>query len=327
MRTCRVGRMLQIVTALQSGQNSRVDDLAEFHKVSRRTVFRDLKELKENGIPCWHNSKMHTYSISPGFFLPPINLNHKEAMSLFLLSYKVRNHFNIPFKNAVLLAAMKIENNLPAEIRQYCNASLQNISVKPNPQAKIDLLDRIFTQLQEAILKKKTVRICYYMPQERTGIVFDLNPYHLMYNDHTWYVLGKSGLRNGVSAFRLNRIKELTTLEKCFIQDEQFDIREYLGRAWSMMPEGRLYHVKLRFLPEVAHDVAEVQWHTTQTATFQEDGSAIVEFRVDGLNEIIWWVLSYGDQVEVLSPKVLRQRICQIAQKMMKANQEESVAR
>jgi predicted DNA-binding transcriptional regulator YafY len=239
----------------------------------------------------------------------------------------VRNHLNIPFKNAVLLAAMKIENNLPAEIKQYCGAALQNISIKPNPQARIDLLDRIFTQLQEAILKKKIVRICYYLPRERTGIVFDLSPYHLMYNDHTWYVLGKSGIRNGVSAFRLNRIKELTTLEKCFIQDEQFDIREYLGRAWSMIPEGRLYHVKLRFLPEVAHDVAEVQWHSTQEVSFEDDGAAIVEFRVDGLNEITWWILNYGDQVQVLSPKVLRQRICQIAQKMMKANQEESVAR
>ena len=53
------------------------------------------------------------------------------------------------------------------------------------------------------------------------------------WTDHTWYVLGKSGIRNGVSAFRLNRIKELTTLEKCFIQDEQFDIREYLALEFS----------------------------------------------------------------------------------------------
>ena len=53
-----------------------------------------------------------------------------------------------------------------------------------------------------------------------------------------------------------------------------------------MMPEGRLYNVKLRFLPEVAHGIAEVQWHSTQTVTFEDDGSAIVQFRVDGLNEI-----------------------------------------
>jgi hypothetical protein len=41
-----------------------------------------------------------------------------------------------------------------------------------------------------------------------------------------------------------------------------------------MLPS--LYNVKLTFLPEVAHDVAEVQWHSTQTVTFENGGSAIV---------------------------------------------------
>ncbi len=87
-----------------------------------------------------------------------------------------------------------------------------------------------------------------------------------------------------------------------------------------MAPEGRLYHVKLKFLPEVACSVSEVQWHSTQTVTFEDDGSAIVEFRVDGLNEITWWILSYGDQVQVLAPKILRQKIIEIAQNMVKQN-------
>ena len=54
--------------------------------------------------------------------------------------------------------------------------------------------------------------------------------------------------------------------------------------------------------------------------TFNDDGSAIVEFLIDGLNEITWWILSYGDRVQVLAPKILRQRIIEIAQKMVNAN-------
>ncbi|MBA7682263.1 hypothetical protein ES703_90612 [subsurface metagenome] len=87
-----------------------------------------------------------------------------------------------------------------------------------------------------------------------------------------------------------------------------------------MIPEGRLYDIKLRFLAEVAHDVADVQWHSTQRVTFENDGSAIVEFRVDGLNEITWWILSYGSRVQVLAPRILRQKIIEIAQKMVKVN-------
>jgi predicted DNA-binding transcriptional regulator YafY len=40
-----------------------------------------------------------------------------------------------------------------------------------------------------------------------------------------------------------------------------------------------------------------------------------VEFRVDGIEEISWWILGYGDQVEVLSPAVLRKRTAQTAKR------------
>jgi len=203
MKRSRVGRMLQILTALQSGRNNRVDDLAEMYTLSKRTIFRDLKELKEIGISCRYNTKTNSYSTEPGFFLTPTNPNRKEAMGVLLL----------------------------------------------------------------------------------------------------------------------NRIKELNRLDKGFVKDEDFDINEYLGKAWSLIPEGRLYHVKLRFSPEVAHNVAEVNWHRTQRVTFEDDGSAIVQFRIDGLEEITWWILGYGDKVQVLAPLTLRQRIVQIAQKMVQTNQ------
>ena len=39
----------------------------------------------------------------------------------------------------------------------------------------------------------------------------------------------------------------------------------------------------------------------------------IFEFRVNGLDEIIRWILSYGDTVEVESPKLLRKKIARTA--------------
>jgi proteasome accessory factor B len=77
----------------------------------------------------------------------------------------------------------------------------------------------------------------------------------------------------------------------------------------------------------VAHNVTEVKWHRTQIVTFEYDGSATVQFRVDGLNEITWWILGYGDKVQVLAPPTLRQRIVQIAQKMVRTNQQKLPSR
>jgi predicted DNA-binding transcriptional regulator YafY len=38
---------------------------------------------------------------------------------------------------------------------------------------------------------------------------------------------------------------------------------------------------------------------------------------VDGLDEIVWWVLGYGPEVEVLRPPQLRQRLAAMARRMV----------
>jgi proteasome accessory factor B len=320
MKTSRLSRVLHLLTALQSGQPYAAKDLAGILKISRRMVFRDLNELRKAGVPCSFNNRIHCYVIDPAFFLPAINLDARQALGLLLLVYKAGNHIHFPFKGSTLAAALKIENNLPDKIRRYCNAALPYITIKPSAQETGDSLDQTFARLVEAILKKRLVNIRYYSPLEQKDITTVLHPYHLMYDDLKWYVFGKSSLHNKVCPFRLNYIRSLNILEKCFVEEKEFDVYEYLGRAWSMIPEGRLYNVRLRFLPEVARSVAEVRWHNTQTVAFQDDGSIILEFLVDGLNEIIQWVLSYGDQVQVLAPAALRQRFIKIAQNEVRQN-------
>ena len=184
------------------------------------------------------------------------------------------------------------------------------------------LLSKTFGQLQKAIMKKRKVNIKYHSLFEGSVIDVELCPYHLLYNNRAWYVLGPSSLHKSIRTFKLNRIKELITSEKCFVGGEDFNLHDYLGRAWSMIPEGRIYNVKLRFLPKVANNVAEVQWHSTQSVTRNADGSATIEFRVDGLGEITWWILGYGDQVQVLAPKTLRSRIIKIAEKTIGLNEQ-----
>jgi proteasome accessory factor B len=318
MKTSRISRVIQILTALQSGQSYGVKDLAEILKISRRMVFRDLGELRKVGVPCIFDNKNHCYRIDPKFFLSAPNLDDKEALGLLLLAHKARNHIHFPFKDSALRAALKIENNLPEKTKRFCGTALEKISIKADPQERLDLLDQKFAQLLEAILNKRIVTFSYESPVEQEDRIIDLQPYHLMYNNYAWYVLGRMGQQ--VHVFKLNHIKELSILDKCFIEDEKFDLFEHLGRAWSMVPEGRLYNIRLRFLPEIAHSVADVQWHSTQTVTFQNDGSIIMEFRVDGLNEITWWVMSYGDKVQILEPASLRQKVIRIAQNMVKQN-------
>jgi len=322
MKSNRITRLMQMLTTFQAGKRYAVTDLAKLFGTSRRTIFRDLKELEAVGVPYHYDAQEGGYVIEPEFFLPPVDFTLQEALSLLLLVHKSGGHIQVPFKRSALLAALKIENNLPAAIRQYCSKAMQNITTRGSAQAPAEMLDRTFARLQTAIIKKSKVTMLYDSFFEGKNIEVELCPYHLFYNNRAWYVAGRSNVHNSIRTFKLNRIKELQLTDECFTGPERFDLDEYLGRAWSMIPEGRLYDVKLRFLPKVAGNVAEVRWHSTQQVTHNSDGSATMEFRVDGLGEITWWILGYGDQVEVLAPKQLRDRIIQIAENMVRLNDQ-----
>jgi predicted DNA-binding transcriptional regulator YafY len=313
---------MQILTTLQAGKSYAVGDLSKMFGTSRRTIFRDLKELQEIGVPYRYDVQTGGYTIDPEFFLPPLDFNLQEALGLLLLAHKASNQIQLPFRRSVLLAALKIENNLPIKIRQYCNSVLKNISTKSGAQAPINFLDKQFAELQKAIINKRKVNIRYNSLFDGEIIDVELWPYHLLYNQRAWYVLGYSVLHQSVRTFKLNRIMESKTTDRIFQGGDNFDVADYLGRAWSMMPEGRLYNIKLRFLPKVAYNVTEVKWHSTQKVTRNSDGSAIVEFRVDGLGEISWWILGYGDQVQVLAPRALRQRVLEAARNTIKLNEK-----
>jgi predicted DNA-binding transcriptional regulator YafY len=127
--------------------------------------------------------------------------------------------------------------------------------------------------------------LSYYSLYEQQVINTTLHLYHLFYKKRLWYVIGFSSLHKMFRAFNLSRINAVEDLDNCFTDGDNFDLYEHIGRAWTLMPEGRLYDIKLKFSPLVAHDVSEAQWHSTQQAQWKEDGSITLSFRVDGLGE------------------------------------------
>ncbi len=323
MKSSRVSRVVQLLTTLQSGKGRTAGELARMFGISRRTLFRDLKELQKIGLQPRFSNGEHGYRLADEQFLPPINLNLQEALSLLLLAHKMRSQVQLPFKNSALLAAMKIESALPPRVRRYCELALLRISAKTGAQAPAPGspgLDVIFSTLQQAFAEHRKVRICYDSLFDAKTIDCELAPYHLFYNQRAWYVLGHSSLHKSIRTFKLNRIQSAKLLDNSWDNGESFDLDEYLGCAWSMIPEGRIYHVRLRFAPKVANNVAEVKWHSSQKVTRDADGSVTLNFRVDGLGEITWWVLGYGDQVQVLAPATLRKRVIETAERVIQHN-------
>lgn len=313
----RSSRLLKLLMMLQSENYKSPELLSEGLNVSKRTLYRDLQTLQEAGIPCYFDHAEGYYKVSSNFFMPPPNLTEHEAFSLLLLVHRTQQCLNIPFSRHIYSAALKIESQLPRGLKEYCRQKLKNISVWPVPAKSSKLFDDTFAKLQHAIQNKRILNISYHCKTEQKIVNCGFSPMHIIYTN-AWHVIGKENINRTTRTIKLDSIEKIEQTEKNFFESDKFDPAEYYGRAWSTLPEGRLYNVSLKFAPQIANEVTAVQWHSTQYAAAQDDGSVILEFRVDGLDEISSWIFGFGDKVQVLSPEILRDKICKMAYSVIK---------
>jgi len=317
MNVSKVHRILSLITLLQSGRNYSAADLARELEVSKRTVYRDLNMLELAHIPYYFDQETGGYRIGRHFFLPPINLTLAEALSMLAMSGRIEGARNIPLLGHGARAAVKLEGSLPITIREYVGSVLNKMQVSLGPLANHDGLDSTFDMLGEAIVKRRVCRMRYHSMYEKETIKLEIKPLKLLFMGRAWYLIAYSKSHYEIRTFKLSRIDEIAATARVFSTPADVDLDGYFGNAWSMIPEGREYNVHLRFAPRVAQNVAEVRWHKTQEVAWRSDGSMDYRVMVDGLREISWWVLGYGDQVEVIKPVLLRKKIVKIAESIL----------
>lgn len=313
MASERLNRLLQLVTLLQTRTGWDSQSLAAELGVSTRTLFRDMNTLEASGIPC--RSEEGGYKIQQGFFLPPVALSASEVLGLMQLTRFIGHHRERPFHAHALSAMYKMITTVPEPLRATCGQMLSNISVEPDPKLDTDAEQSYFTQLQQAVGMDRACQVRYTAVNGEGENTFEIEPYLLHHANRAWYVLGKTDLHQEVRMLKLVRIKELTLLTRPFNRPNSYHINDKLGKAWRLMPEGKVFRIELKFTPRVATNVSEVRWHDSQAIDWQDDGGCVLKFEVDGLNEIAWWICGYADQVEVIKPKKLREKVADLHRK------------
>jgi predicted DNA-binding transcriptional regulator YafY len=111
---------------------------------------------------------------------------------------------------------------------------------------------------------------------------------------------------DGPRVYRVARFLAVRPLDRPAVVPDNFDLRSFLGNAWSIFRGDERFEVELNFAPAAARIVAETTWHHTQMVRRHTDGSATLTFSVDGLDEILWWLLAWAGFVTIVRPQALR---------------------
>lgn len=317
MGSQRVQRLLRLITLLQSGKAKSVADLVAELEVSRRTLFRDLNTLEQAGIPYYNDPELG-YRINEKFFLPPVNLTVTETLGLLLLSKLSQEQRTQPLIGSALSGITKLTATVPEPIRTACHELMSNISVNPGSQSYTPSERENYPILQKCIDESRVCRVQYQSPGpgEKDGYTF--HPYALHYATRSWYVLGWVDVHDDVRVLKLARFKSIEPQTKLFVKPRKFKVSDKIGRAWQLIPEGKIHQIELEFSPRVATNVMEVRWHPSQHNHLQPDGALRVTFEVDGLGEIAWWICGYAHQVRVIHPPELRARVSDMLKQALK---------
>ncbi|MGH7139875.1 MAG: helix-turn-helix transcriptional regulator [Pirellulales bacterium] len=163
--------------------------------------------------------------------------------------------------------------------------------------------------IQRALVEGKQLRGSYRSPYSSKLWRVTLHPYRLCLARQAWYLIARPEGEATARNLRVVRFRGLRLLDRAASVSANFDLRAHLGNAWDIFRGEQSYDVEVRFAKEAAVQVTETRWHQTQKVKKHRDGSVTLSFRVDGLDEILWWLLPWTGFAEVVKPPELRQRL------------------
>lgn len=309
-RTARLMRVARLLAGNPGGM--RPKDIAERLGMSVRNVYRDLKALEsEVELPVW--AEGGRWGLQSEGFLPPLKLTLAEAMAVFL-GARLMVRYADKYDPDLAAAFEKLAATLPEALREHVARSLDVLQ----DAARDEGFNEHVRQLTRAWADRRVVEITYEgaayegKPGEisrRTVRPFLIEP---SLQTHALYLIGWDEDRDGMRTFKIERIREVRITPRTFEPPEGASLERDLRRGWDIIADQPPIDVVLRFSPAVADRVLETTWHSLQTTERQADGSLVWRSTVSGPIEIRLWILSWGEDVEVLEPAELRTQVGEI---------------
>ena len=294
--------------------------LAARFEVNKATIQRDIKLLCEMGIEIVPRGKKG-YEMISELFLPAFNLNFEEVLALVTAA---GFYHAAEGKRAIAVlnrAIHKITSNLPKRTKETFDQIAPQIEVPHQQVSQIDETHPYKEQLYEAIRQRRKVNIVYNSFSGGRQTRHRLAPYAVIFRKRAWYVIGDVDGGNQSLTFRINRIHRLLISQIPYMIPTDFSVQRYMEKSWDVML-GPNTHIVIEFAPRIAPLIREVHWHSTQKMHENTDGGLRFEVTVAGWLEVGWWVLSWGEEAEVIEPQELREWVAETAKKMVRVYQK-----
>jgi len=180
----------------------------------------------------------------------------------------------------------------------------------PADPAKSEAMIR---EILRAIRERKRVRLSYLRTYDGAVTEREVEPHGLLCRLNNWYLTGRCTQRRQRRVFLLLNIKELDVVENSsYRMPPGFSLKEAYKDVWGTWTDeesGELERVRLKVRAGPAERFQHNLFHESQQTKELPGGELEVIYRLTAAQEMIHWLMSWGDAVEVLEPAWLREQL------------------
>lgn len=168
-----------------------------------------------------------------------------------------------------------------------------------------------FTTLLNAVSAKQVLLIRYCGYRSNKEFKAFVHPYYIKQYNNRWFLFGLNEERKMISSFAFDRILEITSILRKFIDNTEIDFQHYfddmigVSRNVDDTPQYVELFVADSQLPYI---LSKPLHHSQRIIDYCEDG-AVIRIKVILNFELEQLILSLGDLVKVLSPSAFVEKI------------------
>ncbi|GAM10475.1 hypothetical protein OR1_02764 [Geobacter sp. OR-1] len=285
-----------------------------------RTIQRDLAKLSkdfqidgdEKSPRGWCWSKDATV------LLPGMDLNTA-------LTFRLMQAFMRPLiPNACLMAAEKHFTEAARVVNQdpqgHHQAWLEKVQIiqRGQPLLPPTINEEVLGVVYQALFNDRRFTAAYC---KRDGTMMDpctVNPLGLVFVNKTVYLVCTLWDYDDIKLMPLHRFESASPLDTEAREINGFSLERYVKEQKELdfpLSEGNIKLVA-SFSPGAAYHLRETPLSNDQEIKNKSADEVIVSATVADTSQLRWWLLGFGDQVEVLKPKKLRDEMIETAKGM-----------
>lgn len=293
----QINRLFEIVYILLERKTITAKELAERFEVSTRTIYRDIEILSQAKIPVYANK-----GNGGG-----IGLLEDYVLDKPVLSEEEQNQILFALQSMEKISNQD-EKNILEKMSSIFNKSKTNwIDVDFSDWGTNGEQNQTFNLIRNAILKHNVIEFVYYNSygEEKKR---QAEPLQIYFKDKSWYLKAYCRLKQDYRLFKISRMKDIKLLNKTF------------ERELPQIKENKFDYKTIQLELEISKDMSYRVYDEFKREDIikNKNGDFIVKVEFPEKDWVYGYILSFGENVKVLSPGYVKNIIKEKLQKSLK---------